>query len=103
MRTPNDRITRVEVLLDSVMPRIEHYMKEGTEGRIKHAELMGEIAQNIASLKEYTERCDEDRLRHDGRIRVLEDDGNKQRGMMAAISAGVSFLVTVGIEWWGKK
>ena len=40
---------------------------------------------------------------HEGRIRGLETDRDKSKGMFAVIAAGVGAVMGLGFEWLGKK
>lgn len=49
-------------------------------------ERLSRIEQIVARIDERTERHDRDHSDHEGRIRALERDNDKRKGVMAALS-----------------
>ena len=98
MRDNNARIA----VLEKTMTRIEDYMKEGTGLRVQNIQALAEIKAGMNDLAKYTMRCDNERASQEERIRVLEDNSNKQKGWVAAISFIVS-VATGGIWEFIKK
>lgn len=64
-------------------------------------ERLSRIEQACARIDERTERHDRDHSDHEGRIRALERDNDKRKGVMAALSL-FSSIVGGALVWLFK-
>lgn len=64
-------------------------------------ERLGKIEQTCARIDERTERHDKDHSDHEQRIRALERDNDKRKGVMAALSL-FSSIVGGALVWLFK-
>ncbi len=64
-------------------------------------ERLGKIEQTLARIDERTARHDSDHSDHESRIRALERDNDKRKGVMAALSL-FSSVVGGALVWMFK-
>lgn len=103
------RVSTLEAVCQSTLPRIEAFMKEGVDQRVENAKNITSILDKVTDFHEYQEGCDAERkeLRDSFSSyktatdkRIVEVEGFQGRLLKAACAAGLfaGFLVTGGAK-----
>ena len=91
------------MVVESLLPRIEGYMKEGAELRIKSIERLAALESVCMAVADYQERCDKKREVLAEKVEEIEGKIAWSKGAAAVVAAVFSTIATtIGISMGHK-
>lgn len=82
----------LERVINSDIPAIREYMKNGQELRVENTKHLAEIKASCDANQAYQLRCEDKQDTLDGRVATVEKKQTWQSGIAAGVAAVVSFI-----------
>ena len=93
-------------VVETVLPRIEEYMKQGVELRVQNTQRLADIQASCDNSQRYQENCDTERRKLSSDVIDLQtwrSNQNAAISMRSAIMGGVAGFLTVLAAFLGLR